>query len=174
MLPKLVALTAFPLTPPHLTLSFCCPSASSATESHLKQIRSSISSKTTLKLTSKRLHQTSLQLQQRANKLPTLFKRKFLQHHLLLTPNHNLHAPSPLFLTHLLLMNQQCMYSKRRRSNAAVILVRIVFIRSFLFYCLLFNHSFPTNPNKITNCFKLFSLYCNFTTTLLNASLFDF
>ena len=48
------------------------------------------------------------------------------------------------------------MYSKRRRSNVAVILVRIVFIRSFLFYCLLFNHSFPTNPNKITNCFKLF------------------
>ena len=41
----------------------------------------------------------------------------------------------------------------RCRSNVAVIIVRIVFIGSFLFYCLLFNHSFPTNPNKITNCF---------------------
>ena len=28
-------------------------------------------------------------------------------------------------------------YSKRRRSNVAVIIVRIVFISSFLFYCLL-------------------------------------
>ena len=46
-------------------------------------------------------------------------------------------------------------YSKRRRSNVAVIIVRIVFISSFLFYCLLCNHSFQTNPNKITNCFKL-------------------
>ena len=44
-------------------------------------------------------------------------------------------------------------YSKRRRSNVAVIIVRIVFISSFLFYCLLLNYSFPTNPNKITNCF---------------------
>ena len=33
-------------------------------------------------------------------------------------------------------------YSKRRRSNVAVIVVRIVFIRAFLFYCLLLNHSF--------------------------------
>ena len=49
-------------------------------------------------------------------------------------------------------------YSKRRRSNVAVIIVRIVFICPFLFYCLLLNHSFQTNPNKITNCFKLFSL----------------
>ena len=49
-------------------------------------------------------------------------------------------------------------YSKRRRSNVAVIPVRVVFIGSFLFYCLLLNHSFQTNPNKITNCFKLFSL----------------
>ena len=46
-------------------------------------------------------------------------------------------------------------YSKRRRSNVAVIIVRIVFNSSFLFYCLLLNHSFPTNPNSITNCFKL-------------------
>ena len=43
--------------------------------------------------------------------------------------------------------------SKRRRSNVAVIIVRIIFIGSFLFYCLLLNHSFQTNPNKITNCF---------------------
>ena len=37
---------------------------------------------------------------------------------------------------------------KRRRSNVAVIIVRIVFISSFLFYCLLLNHSFPTNPQQ--------------------------
>merc|ERR1712166_1738258 len=49
-------------------------------------------------------------------------------------------------------------YSKRRRSNVAVIHVRVVFIGSFLFYCLLLNHSFQTNPNSITNCFKLSSL----------------
>ena len=30
----------------------------------------------------------------------------------------------------------------------------------FLFYCLLLNHSFPTNTNSITNLFKLFFLYC--------------
>ena len=65
-------------------------------------------------------------------------------------------------------------YSKRRRSNVAVIIVRILFISSFLFYCLLSNHSFQTNPNKITNCFKLFSLYYNFTTTLLLRRYFDF
>ena len=44
-------------------------------------------------------------------------------------------------------------YSKRRRSNVAVLIVGIVFMSSFLFYCLLFNHSFPTNPNRMTNCF---------------------
>ena len=33
-------------------------------------------------------------------------------------------------------------YSKRRRSNVAVIHVRIVVISSFLFYCLLLNHSY--------------------------------
>ena len=49
-------------------------------------------------------------------------------------------------------------YSKRRRSNVAVIIVRILFISSFLFYCLLCNHSFQTNPNRITNCFQLVSL----------------
>ena len=58
-------------------------------------------------------------------------------------------------------------YSKRRRSNVAVIIVRKVFIGSFLFYCLLLNHSFQTNPNSITNCFKLFSL---FTTLQLHCS----
>ena len=35
---------------------------------------------------------------------------------------------------------------------------REVFISSILFYCLLYNHSFSTNPNRITNCFQLFSL----------------
>ena len=50
-------------------------------------------------------------------------------------------------------------YSKRRRSNVAVIVVRIVFTSSFLFYCLLLNHSFPTIPNKITNCFNYLQLY---------------
>ena len=53
-------------------------------------------------------------------------------------------------------------YSKRRRSNVAVIIVRRIFIRAFLFYCLLYNHSFPTNPNSVTNCFQLYSLYYNF------------
>ena len=64
-------------------------------------------------------------------------------------------------------------YSKRRRSNVAVIIDRIVFICLFLFYCLLSNHSFPTNPNRITNCFKLFSLL-HLTTTLLLRRFFDF
>ena len=50
-------------------------------------------------------------------------------------------------------------YSKRRRSNVAVIIDRIVFIHSFLFYCLLLNHSFPTNPNRMTNCFQLILFY---------------
>jgi len=57
-------------------------------------------------------------------------------------------------------------YSKRRRSNVAVIIVRVIFISSFFFYCLLLNHSFQTNPNSITNFFKLFSLL-QLTTTLL-------
>ena len=39
-----------------------------------------------------------------------------------------------------------------------VIFVREIFIGFFLFYCLLFNHSFPTNPNSDTNCFKTFFL----------------
>ena len=33
-------------------------------------------------------------------------------------------------------------YSKRRRSNVAVVIVRIDFICSFFFYCLLLNHIF--------------------------------
>ena len=49
--------------------------------------------------------------------------------------------------------------SKRRRSNVAVIFIKIVFIGLFLFYCLLLNHSFQKNPNKITNCFELFSYH---------------
>ena len=56
-------------------------------------------------------------------------------------------------------------YSKRRRSNIAVIIDRIVCIISFLFYCLLLNHSLPTNPNKITNCFKLLFLFTTLQTT---------
>ena len=37
-------------------------------------------------------------------------------------------------------------YSKRRcPQNVAVLIVRIVFLSSFLFYCLLLNHSFQTN-----------------------------
>ena len=56
-------------------------------------------------------------------------------------------------------------YSKRRRSNVAVMIARVFFISSFLFYCLLCNHSFPTNPNRITNCFQLILSIYNFTTT---------
>ena len=64
-------------------------------------------------------------------------------------------------------------YSKRRRSNVAVIIVRIVFISSFLFYCLFLNHSFPTNPNRITNCSESFSLLQLYN-YIAPASLFDF
>ena len=39
-------------------------------------------------------------------------------------------------------------YSKRRRSNVAVIIVRIVFISSFLFYCLLLKHNFSNKPKQ--------------------------
>ena len=57
------------------------------------------------------------------------------------------------------------------RKMKSVIIVRIVYISSFLFYCLFLNHSFPTNPNRMTNCFKLIlSLFTNFTKLhLLNA-----
>ena len=57
-------------------------------------------------------------------------------------------------------------YSKRRRSNVAVMIVRVIFISSFLLYCLLLKHIFQTHPNMITNCFKLLSLL-QLTTTLL-------
>ena len=40
-----------------------------------------------------------------------------------------------------------------------VIIVKIIFISSFLFYCLLCKHSFPTNPNSITNCLNFFLYY---------------
>jgi hypothetical protein len=66
---------------------------------------------------------------------------------------------------------------KRRRSNVAVIIVRIVFISAFIFYCLLCNHSFPTNPNSVTNCFQLYSLSIyNFTNYIcsMRSSIFDF
>ena len=59
-------------------------------------------------------------------------------------------------------------YSKRRRSSVAVIIVRYTSTSSFLFYCLLSNHSFPTNPNRITNCFKL--ILSLFTTLQLHCS----
>ena len=39
-----------------------------------------------------------------------------------------------------------------------VIIVRIIFISSFLFYCLLYNHSLQTNPNTVTNLSKLCQL----------------
>ena len=60
---------------------------------------------------------------------------------------------------------------KRCRSNVAVIIVRIVFYSSFFFCCLLFNHSFQTNPNRMTNCLKLLSLsvYNFYELHLLNA-----
>ena len=64
-------------------------------------------------------------------------------------------------------------YSQRRRNSVAVIIIRILFISSFLFYCLLLNHSFSTNPNKITNCFQLFSLLQLYN-YIAPASLFDF
>ena len=54
-----------------------------------------------------------------------------------------------------------------------IIIVRIFFITLFLFYCLLCYHSFPTNPNRIINCFKLFSLL-QLTTTLLLRRFFNF
>ena len=41
-------------------------------------------------------------------------------------------------------------------ANVAVIIVRLIFISAFLFYCLLSNHIFQTSPNSVTNCFKLF------------------
>ena len=65
-------------------------------------------------------------------------------------------------------------YSKRRRSNVAVIIVRVIFISSFHFYCLLLNHSFQTSPNSITNCFKLILSLLQLYNYIAPASLFDF
>ena len=45
-----------------------------------------------------------------------------------------------------------CIYN-----NSVVIIVKFIFIRSFLFCCLLSNHSFQTNPNTVTNLSKLFN-----------------
>ena len=62
-----------------------------------------------------------------------------------------------------------------------VIIVRVIFIGSFLFYCLLYNHSFSNKPKQdILTAFNLFSLlFTNFTKLhLLNAFvyflIFDF
>ena len=53
--------------------------------------------------------------------------------------------------------------------NVAAIIVRVIFISAFFFYCLLYNHSFQTNPNKMTNCFQFFSLLQFYQLRLLNA-----
>ena len=37
----------------------------------------------------------------------------------------------------------------KSNAGAAVIIVRTIFISAYLFYCLLLNHSFPTNPNSV-------------------------
>ena len=42
-------------------------------------------------------------------------------------------------------------------SIIVVIIVKIIFISSFLLCCLLYNHSFKTNPNSTTNLSKLFN-----------------
>ena len=52
-----------------------------------------------------------------------------------------------------------------------------MFIRLFLFWCVLCQNTFPTNPNRITNCFKLILSVttCNLQLHLLNAFVyFDF
>ena len=49
-----------------------------------------------------------------------------------------------------------------------------IFFSSFLFCCLFYNHSFQTNPNKITNCFKTFHSVYNFATTLLLRRFLDY
>ena len=79
-----------------------------------------------------------------------------------------------LMTVHNVLVFSQCLtqagkYSKRR-CGQAVIIDRILFIGAFLFNCLLLNHSFQTNPNKITNCFKLILFYLQlYKLHLLNA-----
>ena len=55
----------------------------------------------------------------------------------------------------------------------AVIIVRIFFfITAFLFYCLLYHHSFPTNPNSVTNCIKLILFLLQLYNYIAPASLF--
>ena len=48
-----------------------------------------------------------------------------------------------------------------------VIIVRIVFINSFLFCCLLYNHSFKTNPNTVTYLSKLFNYIYSLSSSFL-------
>ena len=84
----------------------------------------------------------------------------------------NDHRLSIVELSNMLYNNPAGKYSKRRRSNVAVIIVRIVFTSSILFYCLLLNHSFQTNPNRTTNCFKLLLLYLQLYNYIAPASLF--
>ena len=43
-----------------------------------------------------------------------------------------------------------------------VIIVKILFLSSVFFYCLLCNHSFSTNPNSTTNLYKLLSFFIHF------------
>ena len=54
-----------------------------------------------------------------------------------------------------------------------VIIVKIVIICSFLFYCFLFNHSSQTNPNSVTNCFKFFSLSLLITLTGTSGDMYE-
>merc|ERR1711990_482061 len=60
---------------------------------------------------------------------------------------------------------EQCSCNYHCVTIPDVIIVRIVFIHSFLFYWLLSSHRFPTNPNSFTNCFKpilfLLQLHCS-------------
>ena len=61
------------------------------------------------------------------------------------------------------------MFSKFEKSISlcvtvlVVIIVKILFICSFLFYCLLYNHSLKTNPNNCTLTF--FKTFVISTTT---------
>ena len=51
--------------------------------------------------------------------------------------------------------NWKC--SKMCHYILVVIIVKIIFQSSFLFYCVLYNHSFKTNSNSVTNLSKLFN-----------------
>ena len=52
-------------------------------------------------------------------------------------------------------------------------IVRVIFISSFLLYCLLLKHIFQTHPNMITNCLKLILSVTTYN-YIAPASLFDF